>query len=88
MKKLAYFFIIAIFTLANANSVFATAWAIQCINTSCSATAGGLRVLWSSPANNFQGTLTGVEGLPLTIEDFQTVEKKVQSTLEPEFPKN
>lgn len=66
------------------NNAEAGNWSIQCVNSSCEAAQGALKVYWmASGFNNiYQGKLTGVEGIPISIEDYQTVEKKVESIIE------
>lgn len=70
--------------LAISSNCFADYWSIHCENASCVASQGALKVYWI--ANGFDdvyhGKLTGVEGIPITIEDYQTVEKKVESVIE------
>ncbi len=59
-------------------------WSIHCENASCVASQGALKVYWMAAGINniYQGKLTGVEGIPISIEDYQAVEKKIESTIE------
>ncbi len=59
-------------------------WSIQCTNNSCEAAQGALKVYWMAAGFNniYQGKLTGVEGIPISIDDYQSVEKKIELTIE------
>jgi len=62
-------------------------WSIDCQNASCVAEQGRIRVFWMAAAMNggpnsmYTGKLTGVEGIPITIEDYESVEKHVAAVM-------
>lgn len=59
-------------------------WSIHCVNNSCEASQGRIKVFWSSNSynNTYSGTVSGVEGLPISLEDFESAEKKVDQQIE------
>lgn len=61
---------------------FAGSWSIHCTNDSCVAEQGALKVYWMSYGDIYSGKLTGVEGIPIAIDDYQAVEKKIESVIE------
>lgn len=79
MRKILFGLVVVI--LLSGNS-FAGSWSIHCINNSCVAEQGALKVYWMSSGDINYGKLTGVDGIPITIEDYQAVEKKVESIIE------
>ena len=62
----------------------AGSWSFDCRNNSCVATQGSLKVFWMANSVNdmFHGKLTGVEGIPITIEEFDTAEKQISMAIE------
>jgi tetratricopeptide (TPR) repeat protein len=78
MKRLVLglMMVVLLMIAGNAN---AGSWSIHCINDSCEASQGKLKVYWSGMGSL---NLTGVEGLPVSIEDFQTAEKKIEQAME------
>lgn len=62
----------------------AHAWSTRCTNGSCEATEGKLAIYWAadSMSDIYQGKLTGIEGVPVTIEDFEATEKKIDQMFE------
>lgn len=63
----------------------AGSWSIHCENSSCVASQGALKVYWMAASMSDiygGGKLTGVEGIPIAIDDYQAVEKKIESVLE------
>lgn len=59
----------------------AGSWSIHCLNSSCESTQGGLKVLWTEDGSG-QGQITGVQGLPINIDDFESAEKRIEATIE------
>jgi hypothetical protein len=74
----------AVVMLLSAVIASAGSWSIHCTNNSCEASQGKLKVYWmaSSFSDTYSGKLTGVEGIPVTIEDFSSAEKKVEQAIE------
>ena len=86
MKKLVLILVISLaFTV---NSFAGFSWSIQCTNFySCVAEQGALKVYWTrapvdQPYSFYYGKLTGVEGIPISIDDYQTMEKKIELVIE------
>jgi hypothetical protein len=72
--------VIVFFCVENA---LALNWSISCTNGSCEASAGALKVFWTSQDNSIDsGEITGVNGIPLSIEDYETTEKKIEKVME------
>lgn len=57
----------------------AGSWSLHCVNDSCEAAQGRLKVYWSGMGDL---NLTGVEGIPISIEDFEAAEKKIEQVFE------
>jgi len=76
--------VLVIFAFAS-NSI-AGNWSIHCTNNSCVAEQGALKVYWMATsmfdAGMYRGKLTGVEGIPVAIDDYRTVEKRIQAVIE------
>ncbi len=82
MKKLLLILIFVLtISITNAD---AFSWRVYCENLSCEASGGGVKVMWSAYAwdDIYKGTLTGIQGLPVNIEDFQEAQKRAEQTIE------
>jgi hypothetical protein len=80
MKRLL---IITLIVLTMSGVAHAGSWSINCVNDSCVAEQGALKIHWSAEGRSlYYGKLTGVEGIPINIEDYQAAEKKVESVIE------
>ena len=81
MRKILLAVLIVIMLGGNS---FAGSWSIRCTNNSCVAEQGALKVYWMSNSfsDTYSGKLTGVEGIPIAIDDYQAVEKKIESVIE------
>jgi len=81
---LIYVMLLILLLIATPGQSIAGSWSIHCTNNSCVATQGSLKVYWMSNSFNdmYHGKLTGVEGIPITIEDFETAEKQISMAIE------
>lgn len=83
MKKILLLTVAMVVLMAS--GAWAGGWSIHCENGSCEASAGRLKVFWQANNMNgdiYRGQITGVEGIPVSIEDFQSAEKKIESAFE------
>jgi len=81
--------IMTLLIVCTALSAFAEEWSVSCENNSCVASHGGIKVYWMPNSFNdkFHGKLTGVEGLPINLTDFETCDKKMNACFVGVIPK-
>lgn len=81
MKRILLLTVSAVLLMASG----AGAWSINCTNGSCESSMGRVKIFWQANSMNgdiYRGQLTGCEGIPVSIEDFQSAEKKVENAFE------
>ena len=81
MRKILLGVLILVFMLP-VNAI-AGNWHYQCTNYSCIAESGALKVYWTADSMQdvTRGKLTGVGGLPISIDDYRTVERRIQTLI-------
>lgn len=86
MKKLV---LGVLFCMVLSSTAYAGSWNIHCTNNSCVADQGRIKVYWVSNSfeNMYTGKLTGVDGLPISVGDFKSVEQNVNKIFESNIPK-
>jgi hypothetical protein len=72
-------------TIMFSSNAFA-GWYLHCTNRSCVAEQGALKVYWMARGmggnNIYFGKLTGVSGIPISIDEYRAVEKRIESRIE------
>lgn len=63
-------------------------WNINCTNNSCVASQGRIQVYWMSNnmSNIYSGKLTGVEGLPINVKDWEEKQKTIDKLYDEVIP--
>jgi len=75
MNKAVMVLIIVVMCCFAARATNAMSWSCSCNDGSCEGSAGALRLYWTGVCAN--GDLTGVDGIPVSMYDYEKSEKKI-----------
>lgn len=85
IKRIAFTFLTAFLFFFSSNC-YAGRWYIECINYSCVASQGKVKIYWQAESmhgeGKYRGKLTGVEGLPISLSDFEKQERELSMVKE------